>query len=90
MKLKNFKSFKELELYIRKNKTEDYFKVEGIIYSMEEYDIKGELIKYANKKHNKGFLVETTNRYGSLGFSDAHIEFNPKWDYFRNDISYYE
>ena len=86
--MKSFKDFRELEKYIRKNKSEDYFSVNGIVYTMDNYDMEGKEISYGNKKHNKGFLVLTEDRY-KQNWKDAIIkEFEPMC--FRNDISYFE
>lgn len=89
-KIKNFKNFDELTDYIKANGCEDYFKVDGVLYTMEEFDHDGKEVKFANKKHNKGFIVETANRYGQNKYSDAVLLIVESWDYFRIGIIYLE
>jgi len=86
-RIKNYKDIQDLQKEIRKNGLRDYFKVNGIIYTQEEYDEEGKEVRYANKRTNTGFIVNTKDRY-NLGYWDAEIDFNDKWDFFRNDIFY--
>ena len=88
MKLKNFKNFEELQKHIRQNGFSDYFKVNGLIYTQQEYDMQGKTISYGNKKHEKGFIVNTEDRY-KKGTQDAEIELFDEW-FLRNDIVYFE
>ena len=80
----------ELQLFIRKNGTPDYVKVNGIIYTMEEYDMSGKEISYVNKRTTNRITVYTENRYGKLKFSDAIVELIENSGYYRNDINYYD
>ena len=86
--LPDFLNFDKLQKYIRKNGFKDFFKVDGIIYTQQEYDIDGKYISYGNKRLSKGFIVNTKDRY-NLGTQDAEIEFLDEW-YLRNDISYFD
>lgn len=71
----NFKSEKHLQKFIRKEgKAPDYVLISGILYTMDEYDSSGRQITYYNKRTGLGFLVETRNRYGDTGFTDAVVE----------------
>lgn|SRR3990167_4026002 len=67
----------------------DYVIVAGILYSMEEYDMDGKTVLWANKKHNMQMIVDTSNRYGSLGYTDAKVEIYPA-NGLRTDIFYAE
>ena len=84
---KNYKNFEVLEKDIRKNGLKDYFKVNGIVYTQEEYDESGKQVLYANKRTNSGFRVNTSDRYKE-GFGDAKVEFDNNWGFYRDDISY--
>jgi len=84
---KNYKNFADLEKDIKKNGTKDYYKVNGVIYTQEEYDFEGKRVLYANKRTNTGFIINTEDRY-KKGFADAKLEYSESWDFFRNDINY--
>jgi hypothetical protein len=84
---RNYKNVNELQRYIRKNGARDYFKLNGIVYTQEEYDLEGHRILYSNKRTNTGFIVTTRDRYKE-GFGDAEIEYVDEWNFFRDDMSY--
>lgn len=67
----------------------DYVIVDGILYTMEEYDHDGKNVMWANRKHEMQMCVETVNRYGSLGYTDARVDIWPAISW-RNDIAYAE
>lgn len=66
----------------------DYITINNITYTMHEYDKAGQIINWANKKHNKMIELNTTNRYVS-GLSDARV-IEYKADWLRDDVVYYE
>ncbi len=82
----SFKTLEEAQEYIRKNKTPDYISVDGILYTMEEYDNSGRQILYANMRNKLTLEVTTQDRYKN-GFGDAVLEQYPS-SCWRNDISY--
>jgi hypothetical protein len=51
----------------------DYVIVGGVLYTMHEYDMSGESVVWANKKHMLHMSVDTSNRYGALGYTDATV-----------------
>lgn len=67
----------------------DYVIVGGVLFTMEEYDMDGQTVIWANKKHGQQMSVDTSNRYGSLGYTDAAVSLYPALSY-RNDITYAE
>lgn len=85
--MKNFKTLKAFETFVRKSKTPDTIRVNGIIYTMMEYDSSGREISYGNKRTGKTLLMNTSNRYGAKGFKDAEVVEGAE-GYLRNDISY--
>jgi len=88
MELKNYKSFEELQEHITENGADDYFKVKGVVYTMDNYDEEGKEISFGNKKQDKAFKITTVNRYlGGFDFCEVE-EFKPCC--FRNDITYFE
>lgn len=88
-KIYNYKDFKQLERSIkRKNTLSDYYKVNGIIYTQDNYDFEGREVSYTNKRTFKSFIVKTSNRYGQTKFKDVQIEDLGEVGYYRNDITY--
>jgi hypothetical protein len=86
--LTNFNDIKSFENYIRKvGKLPDVVTINGIIYTMDNYDEPGKEVSYGNKKHMKGLYVITENRYKS--FKDARVEEFELVGY-RNDMQYEE
>lgn len=87
----SFTDAEALQTFFRSGKTlkYDYVIVEGKLFTMEEYDMDGKEIMFANRKYEKQLNIVTTNRYGSLGFTDAKVYM---WDAtsWRNDITYAE
>lgn len=72
-----------------KTLTYDYVIVAGVLFTMEEYDMDGKTVIWANKKHEKTMSVDTSNRYGPLGYTDATVSLYPSYG-FRNDVTYAE
>lgn len=86
----SFKNLNELQDFFRAGKTlkYDYVIVDGILYTMHEYDMDGQYVTWANKRHEKMFQVQTQNRYGDNGYLDAEITDLSPAGYLRNDIIY--
>jgi len=82
---------KHFESFLRSGKTlkYDYVIVGGILYTMEEYDMDGKYVIWANRKHGLQISVDTMNRYSEVGYKDANVEIYPA-SCFRQDISYAE
>ena len=85
--MKTFKTIDNFEKFIRKNGTPDYVKVNGITFTMDNYDMSGKEISYSNKKKEKTLIVETENRYGETKFTDAKAYIDDMCGY-RTDINY--
>ena len=66
----------------------DYVTVNGIVYTMHEYDHAGRTITWANKKHNLMLEVTTSDRYTN-GYSDSKVEIYEPYG-LGDDIHYYE
>lgn len=66
----------------------DYVIVDGILYTMHEYDMEGQTLTFANKKHEMFLEISTSNRYHN-GFTDAFVQVYPTY-YLRTDIHYAE
>lgn len=90
----NFKDIKTFEAFLRTKYRScghsdgclDYVNIDGITYTMHEYDMDGKSITWANKKHKKMIELTTADRY-KKGYGDAEvIEYEP-WG-LREDISY--
>ena len=90
----NFKNAEAFEKFLRtryENCTHgsgclDYVTVGGILYTMHEYDMDGQTITWANKKHQLMLELTTRNRY-KFGYRDAQvIEYEAS--YMRTDIAY--
>lgn len=84
-----FKSFNEFKKYVKQGKgLPDVVEIGKKKFTMDFYDMSGELVTYGNKKYKEGIEVHTSNRYNK-GYADADVV---KTDdpLFRNDISYEE
>ena len=67
----------------------DYVIVGGVLYTMEEYDVDGKTVIWANRKHEMQMSVDTpSNRYHN-GYLDAIVSVYPATSW-RNDITYAE
>jgi len=64
----------------------DYVRIGGIIYTMHEYDMDGQSITWANKKHNIMVKMATRDRYRE-GYKDAQVSMYSA-HYLRSDIYY--
>lgn len=95
----NFKDVKTFEKFLQgqyhnhwKNKFETYKKsldciaVDGILFTMEEYDSDGRTLTWGNKRLGKNLEVMTRDRYND-GYKDAKAEIYPSFGT-RNDINY--
>jgi len=80
-------TLKEATNYIRKNGTPDYIIVDGILFTMDWYDMDGKEIYYGNKTESKVLEIHTSNRYGDNKFTDAEVVISPMLAY-RTDITY--
>lgn len=81
-----FNNIEELQSYIRENdSTPDYIAVDGLLYTMHEYDERGRELNYYNKRSDNMIVVITDNRY-EYGFKDAEVELLENYGYYRNDI----
>jgi len=87
--MQSFKTVKAFQDYVRKNGTPDYVKVEGIVFTMDNYDGEGKEISYGNLTKHKTLLVETENRYSTSKFKDAICYIEDMCSY-RTDINYIE
>lgn len=94
--MKTYHTFKNVENFQKFLRTKyrachesgciDYVTVAGKVFTMHEYDSNGQLVTWANKKHNLMIEMETADRYKN-GYGDAEVsQFNPY--YMREDISY--
>ncbi len=84
-----FKDTTELEEYLRTHgsgKT-DLIAVDGILYTMDEFDHDGRYIQWLNRRTTNMIECHTHNRYRG-GFEDATVEFYPKYGAWRDDINY--
>jgi len=81
-----FKTLKQAQNWIRKNETPDYIVIDNILYTMENYDLGGQEIRYYNKRTGKMLTVKNENRY-KLGFGDSELSIE-ETDYYREDIDY--
>lgn len=72
--MKRFNTLNGLQNYIRKNGTPDVFKLKGMTFTMDMYDMEGREIYYGNKKYSKSVSVTTSDRYGETKFKDATVE----------------
>lgn len=86
-KLKNYTKEDWLNM-VKQGDILDVVKIEGILYTMDNYDMEGREISYANKSTRTGFTITTSDRYSSSKFFDAIIEYEEDVP-IRNDITYY-
>jgi len=87
-----FVDAQEFEDFLRRGQTlkYDYMILGGVLYTMHEYDMDGKQVTWANKKYNTMVEVNTSNRYGERGYTDAEVLFiNDPWG-LRMDINYAE
>ena len=86
----SFNSPLDFETFLRtkewKSGELDYITVNGLVYTMHEYDNDGVYIQWANKKHKSMIELTNSNRYKN-GYEDSTVE-EYTTDYFRDDIHY--
>jgi len=81
---------KEWEKVVRQGEEPNYVvKIDGILYTMDNYDSVGKEISYANKRLKKQMIIKTSDRYSATKFSDAKIEYDDAIA-FRIDFPYYD
>ena len=68
----------------------DYVTVGGKVFTQHEYDMDGKNMSWGNKKHDTLIDCNTSNRYGSKGFTDAKLYQFENYGLLRNDINYEE
>lgn len=76
-----------LQTKYKKDETIDYVDIDGILFTMDEYDLNGQTMTYYNKRLDLAFEVSTSNRYQN-GFSDAQVSEIYNRGSWRNDINY--
>ena len=86
-----FRDAQAFEKFLQSGKTlkYDYVIVGDVLFTQEEYDMDGKTVIWANRKHEQQMSVDTSNRYGSLGYTDAKVYLYPATSW-RNDIVYAE
>ncbi len=98
--MKTFHTFKDISTFEKFLRTRyqkcthgsgclDYVRVGGVLYTMQEYDIDGQTITWANKKNDCMIEVNTADRY-RRGYDDAKVYYFAPAPYLRDDISYAE
>jgi hypothetical protein len=81
-----FQNIGDAQRFVRAHGTPDYMAIDGVLYTMEEYDMNGQELFYGNRRRNKTLSVSTVDRYTN-GFGDAKLEVYDACSY-RNDIHY--
>lgn len=77
----SFDTIEEFEQYLREyNTAPDFISIDGILYTMEEFDEAGVYLIYANRRNGLNIEVRTTARYTN-GYEDAEVEFYPAFSY---------
>lgn len=86
--LKFFKTAEDYQKYLRRGgELLDSVNINGVDYTMEEYDESGKTVVYANRRTSTNFEVLTENRY-KLGKADAIVTEICEAFSWRNDIAY--
>jgi hypothetical protein len=84
-----FSNIEDYQDYVRRHGTLDVMVIDKILFTQEEYDMSGKQISYFNKRNMLTVMVETSNRYGATGFTDAIVSIDDACAY-RNDINFYD
>ena len=74
--MKRFNTLNGLQSFIQKGNLPDYFKLQGVIYTQDYYDMEGKSLSYGNKRTGNTILVETTDRYKTLMDAQVSLEVN--------------
>lgn len=74
--MKRFNTLNGLQSYLRKGNLPDCFKLQGIIYTMDFYDMEGRELSYGNQRTGNCISVQTRNRYKSTKDAQAHLDVN--------------
>jgi hypothetical protein len=69
-----FASLAEAQEYIRERGTPDTMAIDGVLYTMDEFDDSGNFISYQNRRNNSLLEVATSDRYSPSKFSDAVLD----------------
>jgi predicted AAA+ superfamily ATPase/ribosomal protein L37AE/L43A len=82
-----FKTVEDYKKHIQNGgKLFDYIVVDGLLFTMEEYDASGHEVTYANKTDKKTVHIEWANRYEDMtDITDIYMDDMYSW---RDDISY--
>lgn len=78
--MKHFRNVKSFENHLKKCKcaSEDFIKINNVVYTKDYYDWMGRTITYGNKRTKTGLIVTTENRYRNgyeEQFEDVKVEF---------------
>lgn len=74
--MKRFNTLNGLQSFIQKGNLPDYFKLHGVIYTQDYYDMDGKSLSYGNQRTGNTILVETADRYKSLRDAQVSLEVN--------------
>lgn len=86
--MKNY-NINDFQVYIRQTESlPDVVQIDNMIFTMEEYDMKGKFVYYGNRKYRKQIKVETEDRYNK-GMKDAVVTIYDSLSQ-PNDICYVE
>lgn len=67
----------------------DNVAIDGVLYTMDEYDIEGLYITFGNKRSGNQLRIDTpNNRYEAGGWADAKVMLYMGFGFFRDDINY--
>lgn len=82
-----FDTAENFQAYLRKeNKAPDYISIDGILYTMEEFDEAGQCLIYANRRNELQVEVSTSDRYNK-GYKDAEVLIDEAYSW-RNGFIY--
>jgi len=88
----SFKDVSDFEKFLHSKKWNsgelDYITVNNRIYTIHEYDSNGKNMSWGNREHDELIDCNTSNRYGSTGFTDAKIYLFGDYGLLRDDIHY--
>ena len=81
-----FVCYSDFQDYLRKGKAiPDYVAINGLLFTIEEYDMAGKQMTYFNKGSGLTVLVENSDRYNR--FDDTEVSLQD-FGCYRNDINY--
>jgi hypothetical protein len=95
--MNTYHSFKNVDIFERflrsknwKSGELDYITLDGHVFTQHEYDSDGKVMSWGNKKLDQLIEVNTGNRYGQWGFTDAKVYLFENYGLLRKDIDYQE